>query len=211
MNPGLRLLFLEYLNRGVREVLSVDPDTAREFGGLRGKVFCIEITLPPMVLYLVPEPDGFSLAGEAESAPDVTLTGPMAAFLRLAGRGPASGVLTDGRVTMQGDAEAGQSLQKILARFDFDWEELVARRIGDLPARKAGNAVRGAARWAGESADLSRENLADFLAEERRLAVGAAALERFGEAVAALRADTDRVARRLDRLGAARKPKRQRD
>ncbi len=211
MNPGFRLLFLEYLNRGVREVLSVDPDTAREFGRLRGKTFCVEITLPPMVLYLVPEPDGFSLAGETESAPDVTLTGPLAAFLRLAGRGPASGVLTDGQVTMQGDAEAGQSLQKILARFDFDWEELIARRIGDLPARRTGNAIRGAARWAEESAELSRENLADFLAEERRLAVSADALRRFGEEVAALRADTDRVARRLDRLAASRKPQNQRD
>ena len=211
MNPDLRTLFVEYLNRGVREVLSVDPDTARAFGGLRGKVFCIDVTLPPMVLYLVPEPDGFSLAEEAESAPDVTLSGPLPAFLRLAGRGPASGVLTDGRVTMQGDAEAGQALQKILARFDFDWEELVARRVGDLPARKVGNTLRGAARLAGEGADLTRRNLADFLAEERRLAVSATALHRFEEAVAALRADTDRVARRMERLAAARKPEPRRD
>lgn len=202
MNRDIELLVFEALNRGVREVLSVDPDTAAEFARLGGKLFRIELTLPPLTLHLLPEPDGFSFAPEAHRDPDVTLSGPMSAFLRLAGKGPSSGVLTDGQVVMRGDAEAGQALQKILARFDFDWEELVARRVGDLPARKFGNAVRGATRWAGDSASLARENLADYLTEERRLAASATALKDLEDGVAALRADADRLARRLDRIAA---------
>ncbi len=203
MKTEVQALLFEMLNRGVREALSVDPDTAQDFARLRGRVFCIELTLPPMTLYLIPEPDGFALASESDTPPDVTLSGSLFAFLQLAGKGPASGVLTDGQVVMQGDAEAGQTLQKILARFDFDWEELVARRIGDLPARKFGNAVRGAARWVGDSAELSRENLADYLTEERRLAASKTALRGLEEGVAALRADTDRIARRMERVAAA--------
>ncbi len=204
MNPTIPPLWLECLNRGVQDILSVDPDTAREIGQLQGKVFCIEMTLPPAVFYLIPKSGGILLAQEADVEPDVTLTGPMSTFLRLARQGSASRVLTDGQVIMQGDVEAGQRLQRILARFDFDWEELIARRLGDLPARQLGNVVRGISRWAGEMADLSRENVADLLTEEQQLAVSPSALRRLTNEVARLREDTDRLAQRLDRLAAAR-------
>ncbi len=200
MNPDARTLLFDWLNRAVRAALSTDPDTAAAFGALAGKVYRIDITAPTLTLFLVPEPDGFALAPESDVAPAVTLSGSLSAFARLATRGSESGALTDGQVTLAGDAEAGQALQRLLARFDFDWEELIARAVGDLPARKVGNALRGATGWARESADLSRENLADYLTEERRVLASGAALRRLEAAVSELRADTDRLAARLGRL-----------
>lgn len=199
---GLESLLLEGLNRALDEVLSVDPDTARQFSRLLGKIFCIELTLPPITLYLLPEPDGFTLATTADGEPDVTLRGSVFGFARLSGRGAAANVIGGGQVTMQGDAEAGQTLQKIFAAFDFDWEELVARVVGDTPARKIGNLVRDSADNLKNSAELGRENLGDYLVEEKRILVGHVALERFSRSVDALRADTDRLTQRVDRLGA---------
>ncbi len=204
MKPTIPPFLFEWANRGLREVLSVDPDTARECGRLEGKVFCIVLTLPSMMFYLVPEPGGLRLKPEMEVEPDVTLTGSAAAFLQLTARGPSSRVLTDGKVTMQGDVQAGQALQRVLSQFDFDWEELLARRFGDLPARRLGNVLRQTARWAGESTHLSRENLADLLVEEHRLAVSTTALRRLEAQVARLRADTDRLSRRVEHLEMAR-------
>ena len=101
---------------------------------------------------------------------------------------------------MQGDAEAGQALQKIFARFDFDWEELIAQMIGDTPARKVGNALRHSFDWASNSVALSQQNIADYLTEERQLIVSQTAMERFAEEVDRLRADTDRLEMRIERL-----------
>ncbi|MGI9316263.1 MAG: ubiquinone biosynthesis accessory factor UbiJ [bacterium] len=199
MSAAENVLF-DTLNRAVHAVLSVDPDTARAFEALDGKVYCIKMTLPPVTLYLRVEPEGFSLAPVSEQQADVTLEGSIFAFARMGGKGTVSKVMTDGQIRMEGDAEAGQALQKILGQFDFDWEELIARLVGDMPARKVGNLMRAASEWAGNSATVSRENLADYLTEEKRVIVSQLAMDRFSREVNQLRADTDRLAIRIDRL-----------
>lgn len=195
-----QIVLFEGLNRAAHEIISVDPDTAAQFAGLLGKVFCIDLTFPPLTLYLLPEPDGFQLVPEPPGEPDVTLQGSIFGFAKMSGKGGAGQVISDGQVTMRGDAEAGQALQKIFARFDFDWEELIARWFGDTPARKAGNIIRSGSAYARQSASLGRENLADYLVEEKRILVGGVALDRFAKEVAALRADTDRLEQRIQRL-----------
>ena len=199
-------ILFEALNRGIKSVLSVDPDSAASLEALAGKVFCIELTFPKVTLYLLVEPDGFSVAPISEQQADVTLEGSIFAFARMSGKGAASRALADGQVRMQGDAEAGQALQKILARFDFDWEELIAQKIGDTPARKVGNALRASFEWATNSVELSRQNAADYLTEERRLIVSKVAMERLAEEVNQLRADTDRLEARVERLKQGRQP-----
>jgi ubiquinone biosynthesis protein UbiJ len=193
-------VLFETLNKATHTLLSVDPDAARSFAELRGKVFCVELTVPKLTLYLVPDPDGFTLCPEADRQPDVTLSGSVFAFAKLSGKGPASRVMTEGQVTIQGDAEAGQALQKIIARFDLDWEELIARIIGDTPARKLGNVLRGAADWGAKTASLSQENFADYFKEERKILPSEAAMRRFEQGVNTLRADVDRLAQRIERL-----------
>ena len=188
------------LNRGIQAVLSVDPDTAAEFAKLDGKVFCINLTFPPTTVHLVVEPGGFSVAPESARQADVTLEGSIFAFAKLSGKGATSQVVTDAQVKMHGDAEAGQALQKILAKFDFDWEELIAKLTGDTPARKIGNLVRNTIEWADRSAGLSQRNLADYLTEEKQVVVSQMALDRFAEEVNQLRADADRLASRVARL-----------
>ena len=193
-------LLFDVINRGVQAVLSVDPDTSAELGALNGKVFCINLTTPPASLHLKVEPGGLSVALASAQPADVTLEGSIFAFAKLGGKGGASQVVTDGQVKMDGDVEAGQAFQKILAKFDFDWEELIARLVGDTPARKIGNLVRSTIDWADHSADLSQQNFADYLTEEKRMVVSQMAMDRFAEEVNQLRADTDRLAIRIDRL-----------
>ena len=126
----------------------------------------------PVTLYLLPTERGVEFRREVETAADVTLSGSALAFARLGGggwdgwgAGGANDELSEGRVAIQGDAELGQALQKILGRLDLDWEELLSRWVGDTPARKLANAARGLAGWAEQSFGLSRENAADYLRE----------------------------------------------
>lgn len=198
--PALEGILFEALNRGIKTVLSVDPDSAAALDELKGKVFCVRLTFPRVTLYLVVESGGFSVAPNSEQQADVTLEGSIFAFARLSGKGAGSRALTDGQVKLQGDAEAGQALQKIFAQFDFDWEELIAQTIGDTPARKVGNALRNSFDWASNSVELSQQNVADYLTEERQLIVSQIAMERFAEEVNRLRADTDRLEMRIERL-----------
>lgn len=190
-------VLMHFLNRAAGTLIDLDPDGKRQLAALEGKVFCLDITLPPVKLYLVPGNEGIQFRRRAEAEPDVTLTGSAMAFARL---GAAGGALTEGQITVNGDAELGQALQKVLRELDLDWEELLARQIGDTPARKIGNLLRGLADWAGESVDLSRQNLGDYLKEEKRILVTEPAMERFEEEVHELRTDVDRLDRRVEKL-----------
>lgn len=194
---------LAALERAADELLSLDPDAKQKLAQLRGKVFCIEVTAPQITLYMLPSEEGIAFCRERAAA-DVTLRGSAAAFAGLARASRAGAAGADafgkGKVRFDGDAELAQTFQKILAEFDLDFEELLARRIGDTPARKAALAARELKEWAEQSFELSRENAADYLAEEKHAALTAALAERFGDALEHTRADVDRLSRRVQRI-----------
>ena len=189
---------LDILNGAAGTLIDLDPDGKKKLAELSGKVFCLEISAPPVTLYLLPTERGIEFRRTVEGAPDVTLSGPASAFAKL-GCAPGGG-LSEGRVTVRGDAELGQALHKILGQLDLDWEALLARYVGDTPARKLGNVARELANWAEKSLDLTRDNAADYVREEKRILVTPPALERFDATLDRTRADVDRLTRRVERI-----------
>ena len=190
----------EILNQASSALLETDPDGKNDLQKLSGKVVCIELTAPAIMLYLEPGVGGIQISENSLTEPDVTLTGTLSAFVRLGTAGAKSGVLSSGQVSMRGDVDTGQAFQKALSRLDIDLEELLSGYIGDTPARKAGNLVRGLGKWASESMELSKENIADYLKEEKRVLPTAVAAQRFESNVNDLRADVDRAELRLGRV-----------
>lgn len=182
--------------------MSIDPDGREKLATLEGQVLCIEITgeqsTPLLTLYLSPSKEGLKINSHCECEPNVILSGSVMAFVKLGSGGVE--MLSDGQVTMKGDAESGQAFQKIFSQLDIDWEELLSRYIGDTPARKAGNVVRNFGDWASRSLDLSRINAGEFLQEEKRVLVTNLAMQRFQDSVDMLRVDTDRLQQRISRL-----------
>ena len=187
-------------DRAVQTALELDADTRAQLAALHGRVCCIRVTAPQVTLYLLPDETGLHVRSQYDGAVDVSLSGSVSAFARLAVQGRRSSVMTDGGVRVQGDAELGQQLQKILGQLDLDWEELLARVIGDLPARSAANLLRGVGGWVRQTAELERENLADYLREERKILATEVAMQRFEKSLSQLRAGVDRAARRLELL-----------
>ncbi len=231
--PPPATALLDALNAAAGAIISLDPDGQRKLAQLQGKVFCLEVfrtqtdaqtDASPLVLYLLPTAHGIELRRTVDAPPLVTLSGSALAFARLGrvglGGGDAPGdavgdALRDGRVTVRGDAELAQALHKILGELDLDWEELLSRYIGDSPARKVGNVVRGLADWMAKSinhtTDLTRQNTADYLTEEKRVLVTELAMQRFDQAVNRTRADVDRLTRRVQRLERALEARADRD
>lgn len=191
---------LNLLNRTTGALLRLDPDTLERLAGLEGRIVCVHIDPPAFEFFL--EVIGSSLAfrKDCERDADVTLKGRVADFLYLGMRRGRNDISTGRGVAIEGDVEVGQSFQRVLGQMDLDWEELLAGFAGDTVARKTGNMFRGLRDWASQSARLSRENFADYLTEERQVLVGDVMMERFQNEVGQLRADTDRLQLRIDRL-----------
>ena len=194
----------ELLNRVSGFVLELDPEGAAQIAELAGKRLCLELSAPRLTLIIEPTNNGLKISEPAEddpgTEPDVTLTGSALDFMEMGLSGKSGNVVRDGRIHMTGDVETGQAFQRALSQLDLDWEEVLARYIGDSPARKAGVVMRELGLWAQQSVDLTTRNVADVLTEESQILATRPALDRFERNLSTVRGDVDRLGRKLDDL-----------
>ena len=194
----------ELLNRVSGFVLELDPEGAAQIAELAGKRLCLELSAPRLTLIIEPTNNGLKISEPAEddpgTEPDVTLNGSALDFMEMGLSGKSGNVVRDGRIHMTGDVETGQAFQRALSQLDLDWEEVLARYIGDSPARKAGVVMRELGLWAQQSVDLATRNVADVLTEESQILATRPALDRFERNLSTVRGDVDRLGRKLDDL-----------
>lgn len=192
-------LFTPFIQEAGNRLLRLDPETLRRLGDLQGQVFCIEFRDLGRKLYLHPSEAGFRLETDYDRAPSVTLRGSLATFARL-GLGTSTDTLKAGELEIEGDAVLGQRLQRILSNLDLDWEEPLARRLGDPLGHEIGRAARAFFTWQKQAIRTFGLNTTEYLQEEARLLPVRHEVEAFMNAVDGVRADVDRLAARVQRL-----------
>ena len=192
-------LVTPFIEEAGNRLLRLDPETLRRLGDLQGQVFCIEFRDLGRKLYLHPSEAGFRLETDYDRPPSVTLRGNLATFARL-GLGTSTDTLKAGELEIEGDAVLGQRLQRILSNLDLDWEESLARRLGDPVAHEIGRAARAFFSWQKQAIRTFGLNTSEYLQEEARLLPTRHEVETFLNAVDGVRADVDRLAARVQRL-----------
>ena len=181
-------------------LLRYDPDTQRRLGELAGKVICLALrdAPTPLRLYVTPTSIGVELSENHAGPVDVTIAGSVPVFARLLnarGQTPVAGELQ-----ISGDIELGQRFQRIVRGLDVDGEEMIARVLGDIPARQVGNAFRAARAWVGHAGATLERDATEYLQEEARVLPKRAQVAAFLGEVDRLRADVDRLEQRANRL-----------
>ena len=103
-------------------------------------------------------------------------------------------------VEIVGDVQLVQYLYSAFREIQFDWEEELSKRVGDIPARHLGNVVR----WGGSKASTLRSALFDktrtTLVDEQYLVPERSRVQTFIDEVDSVVADVDRLEKRVDRL-----------
>lgn len=183
------------LETAINGALRLDPVTRERLDALHGQLIAVTPTGLDQTFYLQPGPAGVRVLTRSEAPAALTVRGSPLALLALA-RG--AGNRTD--VELDGDAQLGRELQALLAGLDIDWEEVLARAIGDLPAHQLGNLARTGRSWGARSLDSLLRDTSEYLQYERRELPPAHAVARFVAEVDRLREDTDRLAARVQRL-----------
>ena len=185
------------LNRNVAESRRAQS-LARQ---LDGRVMSLTVEGTPLAFYFRAEGGRLSLTTSLESAADASLSGTPIALLALAGPG-AEGALRGGGVRIEGNAEVAQKFRDLLAESKPDFEEELARVLGDVAARQVANIARGFLDWGRKASGSLTTNVVEFLQEEARDVPTRVEAEEFLEGVDRLRDDTERLEARLARLEA---------
>lgn len=188
------------LQEAVNVILRLDPDTLARLGEFDGK--CVGLRLAgegrDLEFFLFPSPAGLRICTAHDAAPDVIIRGDVPVFTRLVFG--SSSATRAGELQISGDIELGQRFQHILRELDIDWEEQAAQRMGDVLAHQLGRAARELRAWGRSSAAFLRQDLREYLQEESRLLAPRPQTEAFLRAVDVLRADADRLEKRLESL-----------
>ncbi len=181
-----------------RQIKATTP--ARELcAELDGKVMAVRVKDTGLAMYFCVCPDEIALFGDFDGEPDVAITGSILTLARLAG---ASGedAIRDGSLELLGDAEVAQAFQKLLGYGKPDIEEELSGVIGDVAAHRLGEVARGVGSWGKKAGATLRQNITEFLQEERRDVPSRYEVEAFARGVDKLRDDVARLEARLNRL-----------
>jgi len=181
-----------------RQIKTTTP--ARELcAELDGKVMAVRVKDTGLAMYFCVCPDEIALFGDYDGEPDVAITGSILTLVRLAG---ASGedAIRDGSLELIGDAEVAQAFQKLLGYGKPDIEEELSGVIGDVAAHRLGEVARSVSSWGREAGATLRQNITEFLQEERRDVPSRYEVEAFTRKIDELRDDVARVEARLNHL-----------
>lgn len=200
---GLSATLLNQATTLARSALNraLEADPAAQKRLLRELDAPLSITLVPFGTALTLARSGDRLAlnqGATATTAAAHITATPLSLLALAA-GDTSG-LDQGLITVEGDAAKVRQLALTLHDLAPDWEALLARTLGDVPAHAIARRLRNALRWSQQARASVDANIEDYLHEESGLVPGRREAEaRFAD-IDELASRTDALAERINRL-----------
>ncbi len=191
---------LGLLERAINDALRYDPATRQRLAAHQGRVLGIECRQPPVHAYFLLTIDGVEIYDSCETVVDATIRASAIGLLRQLVAEQPDIVPAGGEVQVAGDAQFVQELVRIARDIDIDWEEPLARIVGDIAARQVGDLLRGAALFLKRATTSLRRDGEDFVRHELALFPSKHGMREFLRDVDELRLDTDRVAARIAAL-----------
>lgn len=182
------------LATAINHLLEQEPWARARLVRHAGKVALFDAGL--VSLRLAATADGMVAAAADDQTPAVTIRASLADLpMILADRAHAFSY-----VHIEGDADFANTISQLSESLRWEAEHDLARVIGDIPATRLSAAARAAADGARNTHRKLEENLAEYFLEENPMLVRASAVAEFGNEVAQLRDDVERLSKRIDRL-----------
>lgn len=141
------------------------------------------------------ENGSLAIAGET-NVPDATITIPPSLLLRLMAKDESAKL----QIKIDGDTHLATAMAKVLSHVHWDFEDDLSKLIGDVPANKIGTFSRNAVNTAKETTTNIAEMLSEYWQEEKPLLAKKRHVEQFNADVDTLRADTERLEKRIGKL-----------
>lgn len=205
MTEGIQIpdAVLAVVEQALNRYIALDPEGAAAFAALEGRIIGIEIEGFGTRVTIIPSDRRLQLFGGYDAEPDCLIRGTPLALARMGMAERKETQIIRGEVEILGDTSLAQAFNRAIAGLDVDWEEQLARVLGDPFAHQVGNQARAAAQWARKTSESLTADLQEYLQEEARLTPTRYEVEAYLAQVDILRDDVERAEARMERLARA--------
>lgn len=183
----------------INHALALDPNAAGYLKKLQRKCLAITILSLEKTLFVLFLETGIKLTLIKPETIDVTIKGPIKAFINLAITKNTHQSAQMG-LSFEGDFNTVEAAQQLFLSLDIDWEEAIAPWTGDIVAHQIGQFACLAKKRHAALLDNTLNSVADYLKEESKILPTPVEINHFMNQVDVLRADVDRLEARLLQL-----------
>lgn len=203
-------LWLALLERGLNRALALDPELAHVLGPVDGARVAVDVTGARPIRVLVKlsrhgvrlAPDSGASGEHAQADADVWLSGSPAALLGLVTNHDELPV--GAGVSVRGDIGVLQRVSSAARRLRPDWEEPIARALGDELGQPLSRGLRHAHATLAHVLRELQADTSEFLREESGFFAAADEVDAFSRDVDELRDGVARLEKRLALIARAR-------
>jgi ubiquinone biosynthesis protein UbiJ len=138
-----------------------------------------------------------SLASAGETnIPDAIITIPPSLLPRLIAKDESAKL----QIQVDGDTHLATTIAKVFAQIRWDYEDDFSKVIGDVPAYQIGEFARNTTNTVKQTSINLAEMLSEYWQEEKPMLAKKRHIEQFNTDIDTLRADTERLEKRLNKL-----------
>lgn len=186
----------------LNRTLALESDVLAECAKLNGRVLALHVQGLEWRYFIEFHRGGVRVSStlDAGQQPEVTVSGQLTRLLTLVWKTAAGegGVPTGLRV--EGDVALLAKFNDLLARANFDAEEMMAKVIGDAAAHRVHQGLKTLFGWGRRTADTLTLDTAEYLREEAMTLARARDVNDWMDQVEHLRDGVDRLEARLERM-----------
>lgn len=175
------------------QILALDPEVQSELASLAGKLIEVEWVGLGLSLYLQPKLTGLHCTTSRIREPDAVISGTPVALAAMGLSQKWAFIPKPPGVDIRGDAELVHQFTRLMKKFRIDWEELMAKAVGDRVAQEVGSKMRAATEYGADVTQRLQSNAVLYIQEELRLLPPQ-------EEVADFMCDVDELNNRVERL-----------
>lgn len=145
--------------------------------------------------FIILENGSLASAGET-NMPDAVITIPPSVLPRLIAKDESAKL----QIQVDGDTHLATAIAKVFAQMRWDYEDDLGKVIGDVPAYKIGEFARNTTNTVKQTSINLAEMLSEYWQEEKPMLAKKRHIEQFNSDIDTLRADTERLEKRLNKL-----------
>lgn len=193
-------IFLAPIEAALNICLRDDPASSKRAAKMAGKTFSVEIQPLSMTINCYFLADSIKLSMNEECVSDAKIKGaPLQLLGALINKDQRHQFFKDD-LHIEGDAEFAQQVTNLFDHLNFDWEEHLARIIGDIPAYQFSKFTGKISSWFKSTRSDFRQDMSDYLHEESGWFPVKEELQDFFTDIDTLRMDADRLELRIQHL-----------